>query len=959
MFRPKIIFVLVVLMMVTLLPTKASVAQSTVGPGVDLIILIDQSGSMSRDEPITDPDKVRVSIAQYLMEYLYFDGAYVNADRVNRVTVIGFGSPNQTHSMVNLTPLESAADVGHAQAGIAAEDLGATSFIAALRLVREQFPPATDVELRQRIIVLITDGGPADERNMSYGEYFDEIKGYYDTHLGSERFPLYVINVDKGDRAGRLRYWNEVARDWKTIAGDTNVILVRQIEETNREIVKVLCPRLNPNQPPEYCAVASLGPHFVQPYARMVQFSFFKYDPKAQARLYRPGEYPNTRIKPSDPDVKYEATQTDGNTRDEIYRISNPSVGCWITDREGTGQVDVFVQVAFHKIDIASPLSAHPQIQPLTIKLELLDDQKQPVDELPDYPIKLETELIDKDGDKIPLQMQRVGAGQYATVSPLMLTKTGTYTLTTEGYTTVATSPLVNCITSTQNIPIFQRQTFQIFVSRPTLTVFEPDQPLLRYGPITGLVLGFTDSNGNPITDTQNAPWTMQVSAKSPSGRITDLPTPRWDNGHFRIVDPFFLPENGTYTLTARLVGQDGAQLAEYQTSFTTAENINVLMPGACYPASAPVEAIDIELRDDKGQPIAVNPNYPLNLIAEIARPDGQLEQVVLARASEPGRYRSPVKWSFQKGIHVLTLTGKTRLLPGEKEQDAFVARREIDISGSLPYFRVVSPDETQGNASYALHNWFIPPLPFALRSMPIRVELLSDTQQAKASDFFITNPNELFTLEIEGQAIQSTTLKLPKIVDAEQYGVNLSQLTEPGLYTATVRLAGAVQGNVCTEGAWPPRTVVFRLSDSPLYPIVWWGSIGLASAAMLAAIGWQLLNRVILPPARGKLILEKVRGGEICTIDLKDWSRNRFTVKGAKLGNLSQLREIRVKRSAPLQESGPITVEGVEIVAYTKKGEEVRSTTLYAKSSRNILKNPVLKTQEDKPIPYQIRYEN
>jgi hypothetical protein len=144
-----------------------------------------------------------------------------------------------------------------------------------LRLAREQFPPATDAEPRQRIIVLITDGGPSDERNMSYGEYFAEVKSYYDTHLGAERFPLYIINVDKGDEAGRLRYWNEVSREWKNIAGNNNVILVREIEATNREIVKVLCPRLNPNQPPEYCTVAGLGPHFVQPYARMVQFSFF------------------------------------------------------------------------------------------------------------------------------------------------------------------------------------------------------------------------------------------------------------------------------------------------------------------------------------------------------------------------------------------------------------------------------------------------------------------------------------------------------------------------------------------------------------------------------------------------------------------------------------------------------------------------------------------------------------
>jgi hypothetical protein len=958
---------LLVAMTVLLVVSAEVLAQFPEPYGVDLIILIDQSGSMSgtRKHAATDSGGVRVSTAQYLMEYLHFDGAYVNTERVNRVTVIGFGSPDKTHSMVALAPLETTEDVERAQSGIVAENLGNTSFINALRLVREQFPPETDDEPRQRIIVIVTDGGPYDERAernvdpFTYGDYFSEIHDYYNTELGAEQFPLYVICVDKTNL-----YWSNVVRYWENTAGASHAIRVPEIEEANREIVRLLCPLLNPDQPPEYCALLDLGPHFVQPYAHTVQFSFFKYDPTAQARLYRPGDYPDTYVKPSDPDVDFQATQTDSDTRDEIYRISNPSVGCWLTDREGTGQVDVFVQVVFHLMGIVSPTSAHPQILPLTIELELLDDQGQPVDEFPDYPIMLSTNLIGESGNDHPIQVHRVDVGQYATVSPLMLTEPGFYTLTMEGHTTVVPSPLASCITSTQNIPIFQRQTFQIFVSEPRLAVLSPGQPHVHYGPITDMTLGFTDPDGNPIPVPQDVPWAMHISAQAPSGELVDLPDPQWENGHFRVTDSFLLPESGAYALTARLVDGTGAQVFEYETTFTTTENIRVLTPGANYPAFAPVGMAEVELRDANDQPVAVDPNYPLNLIMEVTRPDGTSEQAALSPASEPGHYRCPVNWVFDTAApHSLDLLGHVKLLPGQPEQLAFVAHREVNVSPILPYFRVVSPDETQSDSTYPLHRWFLPPFPFALRSMPIRVDLWHGTQPVAASEFFITDPNQLFTLKMSGPGTQTLTIPLLDVSGTGQvFGTDLSELTEPGAYTATFKLDGAIRGNVPTEGAWPERAVNFQLEDPTIYPVAWWTGIVAVSLTVLALAGWQLLNRMILTPVRGELFMETVSGGNITSVPLTGKRRNRMKIKGKSLGNLVQLKDIRIRRADPLEKrkaGRSESIEGIDIVARTVKGEEIRGE-LYAErvlGRNNILKKPAMKTRDGER--YQFRYEN
>jgi hypothetical protein len=954
-------------MLLALPAVSQCLAQSSGPVGVDLIILIDQSASMSGtvDHNATDPYNNRVTTAKYLIEYLHFDGAYVNEERANRVTVLGFGSPDETHTLVGLTEVETANDVEQAQARIVSENLGNTSFISALRLVREQFPPATDSEPRQRIIVIITDGGPYDARTnrandpFTYGDYFSEIDSYYTEQLGADTFPLYVIGVDEENL-----YWSNVVRYWDRIAGDGHAVRVEEIEEANREIVRLLCPLMNPNQPEDYCALADLGPHFVQPYASLVQFSFFKYDPEAEADLYAPGEYPGNPISLSSPDVEIEMIAgEEGDARDEIYRISNPEPGCWMTDRQGTGQVDVFVQVAFHSMEITSPSSAHPQVLPLTIELELLDDQGNPVSELPEYPVELVTQLFDAEGQPHPIQVQHVGDGVYRTTSPMILNPSGFYTLTMEGYTTVGPSVAASCITSTQDIPIFERKHFQLYVSEPALEVLNPELPALRYGPIDDLQLGFVDPDGNLLSIPEDVPWTMRVHALTPDGSHLDLPTPEWDDGRFIFSDPVFLPENGSHILVAELT-QDSGQTLAFQTPLTVTENVRVVSPGENHPVHGPLRMVEVELRDENDQAIELDPTaYPLDLIARVYSGENLTQEVILLPTEEPGRYRRDVSWVFENpGQLDMEILGNIRTRPGDSEQ-AFVVRREIEVSPYLPYFRVISPDETEENPTYPLHHWYLPPFPFGLRDMPIRVELLHEGERASASEFFISpDIDQLFTAEVSGPGIERTVQLRDVSANEQVFGANLEDFEEEGIYTATIQLDGSVVGGVPTEGAWQDVVIAFEVSDPPLYPIAWWSFLVLLAAVTVTWIGWQVTNRWILSPARGKLIMERRSGGEIDSKSLVSFGRNRFTISGRKLGNLLQLKKVQVRRVQPMERrarGSTELVEGISVVVTTEKGEEV-SGEIFAqrvRGRRDTLTSPALKTRDGDR--YQIRYEN
>jgi len=249
---------------------------------------------------------------------------------------------------------------------------------------------------------------------------------------------------------------------------------------------------------------------------------------------------------------------------------------------------------------------------------------------------------------------------------------------------------------------------------------------------------------------------------------------------------------------------------------------------------------------------------------------------------------------------------------------------------------------------------------------MPVQVELWYGTQPAPASQFFVTDPDQLFTLEVRGPETQTLTIALTDVSGTGQmFGTRLSGLTRPGTYTATIRLAGTVRGNVPTEGAWPPRTIVFQLKDSTIYSVLWWSGIAVASLAVLALAGWQLLNRVLLTPVRGTLIMEKVSAGvgrgEIDSKSLTPLHRNRLTLKGKQIGNLLQLKNIRIRRIKPLEKRSGAKelVEGIEVVARTRKGDEVRGE-LYAEhvlGRSNVLRRPGLKTSDGES--YQFRYEN
>lgn len=466
----KLALALILLLSSALLAAKPAQSSLQLQPGVDLIILIDQSGSMwgSAGRPATDPEDLRVDSARYLIDYMAFDNKFVNPHRTNRVVVIGFGSPDKTHIMVNLTSLDTEEGIASAKESIEAESLGNTNFISALRLVREVFPPASDEEvrsgLRRRVIVILTDGGPYDGRELSYGEYFTEIQDYYANELGADIYPLYTICVDEPGR-----YWSDVKAHWSTIAGEGHTRRVEDIKEARRVMVSLLCPLLNEPGVGTECRLQEIGEHFMPPYVRSVSFSFLKYDPDAKISLYQPD---GSEVTPNDQNV-LEYVSGDYS---ELWMLDEPQAGCWHSERVGTGKVDVFIQVVFANLEMTRPDEPHPYILPLEFGFELKNTAGQPIDALLEYPITFEAQLMAPDGSVCPVDIRRTAAGEYVSTQAAETKMSGPYTLTVQGSTVL---PPFDCRPTDGSLTIFTN-TYQIPTYAPTLEVTEPVSPRIK-----------------------------------------------------------------------------------------------------------------------------------------------------------------------------------------------------------------------------------------------------------------------------------------------------------------------------------------------------------------------------------------------------------------------------------------------------------------------------------------------
>lgn len=939
--------------------------QSTIDPGIDLIILLDQSGSMStfaEGVPPADPDNRRVDAARYLMQYLAFDNNLINPQRVNRVAVIGFGT--RADLTVGLTRLDSQENLERAQSQVRGTNLGWTSFISAFRMVREVFPPPTDVELedgrRQRIIVLITDGGPFDPREWTYEQYFSEIEEFYLNELGWENYPLYVVGIDDTNV-----YWGDTGAQWNRIASpnpleEQRAFRVRDVNELNTKIIDFLCPFLGQTGVDRDCRIRELGYHFVEPYAYRATFSFFKYRDDAEIALIRPDESTAVSTSPKDPDLIEYLGGPD--TREELYVFDNPIAGCWKAEQTGEGRVDVHTEVVFQNfLQLTSVSGPHSQLMPLSLVFQVTDANNMPVREDPKYPIRFEAVLVSPDNNEqdIEIQSQPANDGEFYSTNDLQTPVPGNYEVSIAGYFDIDPNldpTMVNC--EERGTHKLFEATFPIEVYTPGLRLLTPEESHLQYTPLDRIEFGFLDRNDNLAPLPANLLWTPEVSLASSSGNLIPLSPPSLTaNGTLEIVGPLILSETGDYVLNVASRSPDGMVFFEDQVALTTVQNIIVQRPPPEYPPFTSVMSATVQLHDMSGNPASPDPNYPLRLEASLIDPDGDLSVTHLESGDLDFLYTGQADWILQpEESYRLLITGYMRIGsdPGSSEQIAFVSEHDVNGSINLPYFRVIVPDDRSSREqnTYALHGGFREL--FQRTPLQIEAHLLQGESFAVAADLFQNDINNLFEVVVtddNGAERIRTTLKPADDGAPGKFVATLDQLAEEGDYQLLVRLNGVLRDGTNYQGFIPDKSVEFQLIETALYKTVRTVAYILAALTVLIILAyifyciWQKLP----PYPRGRLVIREqgIAGKEIASLTIKGRSkvivlyaqRAPFRIKlmgwllcrrGTVLPVLDSLKLQRIEIRRAVQTTHRQKKVGIELKAYNQANSLVVNRRIF-----------------------------
>jgi uncharacterized protein YegL len=341
-------------------PTEFDAARAP----LDVVLLLDQSGSMMQNDPTNN----RVEASRALVDYL---ASYWSEEQNHRVGLVNFGDTRPIDPVDEYAPLVSLdtqrlAERDELLRRIKPLDLGNTSFIGAFRVARRLLEESRRDEKRQPVLVLLTDGEPDDSRDLTRAAYFDELTRYLRDSLSGCH--LYVLGIDQNDRywSRNEPYWRQSARYSQRLVSADERLLKEMFWQVVSLEMEAVADSWQPI-PPDGFRVT------LPPYLEAVTFAFHK-------------ETSGAAVEITGPDNKVTAERTAGvrrvsrSPRTEVWRIDEPEAGTW-TCRVigGAGRVEVGTTRVPVQPRLLYPAGSHPQGKPFAVRASFLRRDGRPV----------------------------------------------------------------------------------------------------------------------------------------------------------------------------------------------------------------------------------------------------------------------------------------------------------------------------------------------------------------------------------------------------------------------------------------------------------------------------------------------------------------------------------------------------------------------------------------------------
>ncbi len=265
--------------------------------GSDIVLLIDQSGSMDSN----DPEEQRIAAAKEVVRQLGTNRLYLCPTAIHRVAVISFGDDSQPNDGVevdlpfveikptNLNTWKN--DREQLTQQIQVRSLGATDFATAFARAKQEFGELTPLNglPRTKSIFLLTDGGPCVtekgchttgstfeidpylrnlQSQINHDFPFDSKNGYFFWVIAMHDQGRDYLNLDRVNGRPLRDYWKALAQ----ARGGDLIELTKNREDipvTFYEILKKVTGTGTVENLP-------CGPNYIEPYVERVLFTIFK-----------------------------------------------------------------------------------------------------------------------------------------------------------------------------------------------------------------------------------------------------------------------------------------------------------------------------------------------------------------------------------------------------------------------------------------------------------------------------------------------------------------------------------------------------------------------------------------------------------------------------------------------------------------------------------------------------------
>ena len=395
----------VLLLLIAFLPTRLLAQRpddQTVN--LDIILLIDNSWSMSNEDPVTedppsDPEGLRIRAAKFLVDYLR-----ANADTLDanfRVGVVSFGGVVSDTMPLRLLQDETVRE------GIGAEEILFTDFRGPLRFAHREFRASSFGSSNKKAVILFTDGRPQLTDNpMSEQEleaHFDDLAPLVGDLQGGGA-SLFVLGI--GDARKDRDNWTELIPNDHYIP----ITSATELADVYLSIVAELLGRAS--SAPQTLPAGGSASIQVPPYLDQLTLSFMRKDPGSRITVTSPSGAVLTPTVGGAEDVHH-----------AIYGIRNPSPGEWTVSGEEEARYWVEERPPFVRIEPAR--TTFLVGQPVTVTASLVRAGETVVDPA----LRLELVIAQPGGGDVAVPLPRRDGGRYVG-SYEEVEAAGTYTMT-------------------------------------------------------------------------------------------------------------------------------------------------------------------------------------------------------------------------------------------------------------------------------------------------------------------------------------------------------------------------------------------------------------------------------------------------------------------------------------------------------------------------------------------------